>query len=182
MKQDNRGFTLVELLISIVIFSIVAFAAFGFMTAGAKSFTNISTRIDRQLAAQIALSQLSDKLMNCNAGIAYSGDKLYILSKDSGGVLSATVYGPSGGDLNCGKASVTAVANASNTYTVAYSLSDRVASKIDGFSVALTSRVASDGISVDASSAEITLILKNDTRTYTQTVALRNAPAVVTVQ
>ena len=45
MKNDNRGFTLVELIVSIAIFSIVMLMAFSFMVSGARTFSNVNSRI-----------------------------------------------------------------------------------------------------------------------------------------
>ena len=180
MKNDNRGFTLTELLVSIVILAIVALAAFSFMTAGAKSFTSVDTRISRQLTAQIALGQVSDRLMNCSKGICVTADgsnsKLYILS--SGTTLSLDAYGIASGDLNYGSTTPTAKSGAENTYTATVNLKDRVAANVESFTVTLPAD-ATAGTAVR--SATVSLKLKNDARTYTQTVALRNAPLVVTV-
>ena len=63
MKRDNRGFTLVELIVCIAILSIVLAAAFGFMVAGSKSYTSVSNRLDLQLRARLAASQLTDRLI-----------------------------------------------------------------------------------------------------------------------
>lgn len=181
MKKDNRGFTLTELLVSIVILAIVALAAFSFMTAGAKSFTSVDTRISRQLTAQIALGQVSDRLMNCNKGICVTPDgsnsKLYILSS-SGTALSLDAYGIASGNLNYGSTTPTAKSGVENTYTATVNLRDRVAAKVESFTVTLPAE-ATAGTAVR--SVTVSLKLKNDTRTYTQTVALRNAPLVVTV-
>ena len=58
MKTDNRGFTLTELIVCIVIFSIVLLAVFGFMVAGARSYSNVDSRVARQLKSQLALGQI----------------------------------------------------------------------------------------------------------------------------
>ena len=41
-KADNRGLTLVELLIAIAITSVAAIAIFGFIVVGARSFSSTS--------------------------------------------------------------------------------------------------------------------------------------------
>ena len=81
LRKNKKGFTLVELIVSIVILSIVLLAAFGFMVSGAKSYATVDTRINRQLKSQLTLGQITDCLMNCNAGI---NDIHVLIGKDVG--------------------------------------------------------------------------------------------------
>ena len=48
MRTDNRGLTLVELLVSIAIASIVSIAIFSFMIVGARSFQKTSADVNVQ--------------------------------------------------------------------------------------------------------------------------------------
>ena len=187
MKQDNRGFTLVELIVCIAIFAIVMLAAFGFMTAGSRSFTTVNTRIDRQLKAQLALNHVADTLMNGCTGVSYTSGKLYVLTDNSDGTTgySVSVYGLSSGSLKYVRKSYSAAPTANTadgvttlTYSVVgAAVKDLVASGVDTFSVTLSPAAAGKPVS----SAVVTLKLKNDTKTYTQTVALRNKPQLISV-
>ncbi len=188
MKQDNRGFTLVELIVCIVIFSIVMLAAFGFMTAGSRSFTTVNTRIDRQLKAQLALNHVADTLMNGCTGVYASGSTLYVLTDNNGTPgYSVSVYGLSSGSLKYVRKSYSAAPTANTadgvttlTYSVVgAAVKDLVASGVETFSVTLNPVEAGKPT---LASAVVKLKLKNDTKTYTQTVALRNKPQLVSVK
>ena len=95
MNKRNRqgGFTLIELIVSIVIFGIVLAAICGFMIAGAKSYTRINDRISAQMKLQLAADQISESLMDCNTGVVFrssaSGENissaLYVLNQNSTG-------------------------------------------------------------------------------------------------
>lgn len=81
MKKDNRGFTLTELLVCVVIFGVVLASIFGFMLASSKSYNKVNDRLDVQLQAQLAANQISEFAIDCNAGIAKTDTALYIINE-----------------------------------------------------------------------------------------------------
>lgn len=58
---NNRGFTLIELIISIAILAVVMVAALGFMGTGANLYTRNSIQIGLQNASEQALTQMDQK-------------------------------------------------------------------------------------------------------------------------
>lgn len=186
MKTDNKGFTLVELIVSIVILSIVLLAAFGFMVSGAKSYASVDTRINRQLKSQLTLGQVGDCLMNCNTGINVSADgkAVYILSTDSATNEVTVQAFKLDGDKNVqyasAKATVTnntkdGVTTTNYATTIAAADWSKVTTKAKSFAVTLSpadGKVTSAAISVQFTGSDVS---------YTKTVALRNAPPRVEV-
>ncbi len=71
--RDQRGFTLVELLIGIVILSIVTAAVCSFIIVGSKSYAAANTEIMLQQEAQLALNQISDVLIDTTRSVNYAG-------------------------------------------------------------------------------------------------------------
>ena len=179
MKTDNRGFTLVELIVCIVILSIVLLAAFGFMVSGAKSYANIDTRITRQLKSQLTLNQAGDCLMNCNLGLATANDgkNVYILNKDSAGAYTVQAFKlDSDNNVQYGSASATAkTTDGVTTYSAAITSWSKVTGKTDSFAVALSPT------SGNVRQATVSIKFNGSDITYTKTVALRNVPQRITI-
>lgn len=77
---DNKGFSLVELLIAVAIAAIVGGSVFGFMTVGAKTFGQTSTDVHLQNEAQLAFNQIQDLVIDTVVGLDY----VYITGDDFG--------------------------------------------------------------------------------------------------
>ena len=75
MRTENRGLTLVELLVAIAIASIVSTGVFSFMVVGARSFQKTSADVNVQHEAQLVLNQLQDLVVDTNVGVDYSKDE-----------------------------------------------------------------------------------------------------------
>lgn len=60
IKLNNEGFTLVELLLSIMILAIVSTAIFSFMIVGSRMFTKTNLEVDMQYEAQIMKNYMND--------------------------------------------------------------------------------------------------------------------------
>lgn len=88
MKKNQKGFTLVELIIAVAILAIVTLAVCGFIVVGSRSYTTANTDIMLQQDAQLALNQISDVIIDTTDSISYglrsggSGDMQLVL-KDS---------------------------------------------------------------------------------------------------
>ena len=78
MKRNNRGFTLVELIVSIAILGIIAVAVSSFLLAGTRSYTKVNYAVRLQYETQLAMNQIQSYVMNCSRGIAWDGSKLYV--------------------------------------------------------------------------------------------------------
>ena len=157
LRKNNRGFTLVELIVSTAILSIVAVAASAFMVAGTRTYSSLNYTVRLQYEAQIAMAQLQEYTVDCTNGIAWDGSTLYIVNGtdvhlfkfDSG--LQTLSYGKT--------------AKAATLTEPTYNLA---AEHITGMDVDL-SREGQVGI---------TLQMQRNAKTYsaTQTIALRNRP------
>lgn len=71
MKMNNKGFTLTELLVSVVIFGIVLTAAFGFMLTSAKSYNKVNDRLEIQTQSQMALNLIEEYVIDSVGGICF---------------------------------------------------------------------------------------------------------------
>ncbi|MEG1848279.1 MAG: prepilin-type N-terminal cleavage/methylation domain-containing protein [Lachnospiraceae bacterium] len=67
----NKGFTLIELVVSIAILGVVGLAVMGFMTTGSRTYTNVNEEVDLQYEAQLSVNQLRDLIIDANRGVAY---------------------------------------------------------------------------------------------------------------
>ncbi|MGM9521966.1 MAG: prepilin-type N-terminal cleavage/methylation domain-containing protein [Oscillospiraceae bacterium] len=82
MKENNKGFTLVELIVSVAILGIVALAAGGFMIAGSRAYSNLSYTLRLQYESQLIMEQVQEYLVDCSAGMAWDGNTLYVVDND----------------------------------------------------------------------------------------------------
>lgn len=73
MRKNQKGFTLVELIIAVAILSVVTLAVCGFIVVGSRSYTSANTDIMLQQDAQLALNQMSDVIIDTTESISYSG-------------------------------------------------------------------------------------------------------------
>ena len=80
LRKNNRGVTLVELIVSTAILTIVALAASAFMIAGTRTYSSVSYSVRLQYEAQIAMAQLQEYTVDCTDGIAWDGSTLYIVN------------------------------------------------------------------------------------------------------
>lgn len=72
--KDNRGLTLVELLITVTILALVVAGAATFMLAGSKSFAKGSADSNVQGEAELAVNQIEDLIIDVNGGVNFTDD------------------------------------------------------------------------------------------------------------
>lgn len=77
MRKDQRGFTIVELLIAIAIMAIVVVAVSGFIVVGSRSYASANSDISVQQEAQLAMNQMSDVLIDTTRSVNYVGYETY---------------------------------------------------------------------------------------------------------
>ena len=73
MKKNQKGFTIVELLIAITILSIVMAVVCGFILVGSRSYAAGNSDINVQQEAQLALNQMSDVMIDTTRSVNYVG-------------------------------------------------------------------------------------------------------------
>lgn len=187
-KQNNKGFTLVELIVCMVVFAIVLAAVFGFMLASADSYSNVSNRISIELQGQVAASQITEYITDCSYGIcveegATEGEStLYIVDRDGDSDTTCVVhayqyltttgvikYGKTGGTINADTGVVTPTNLEINVPLTKYT---------EGFLVDLAD---DDTENPRVRLAEVSVLVKvhEDTGTTVKSVALRNRPILM---
>ncbi len=166
-KGRNGGFTLVELIVATAILGVVALAAAGFMSASARTYSSVNYSLRLQYASQLAMAQLQEYLIDCNGGISWDGDELYILNVDADapadaakGALHLFRYDSATGCLYYGKNTPRDAAPTANDLLAEY--------------------VSAMTLSLDGDSVTVTLTFTRQNKTYTatQTLSLRNRPTV----
>ena len=73
MKMDNKGFSVIELLVTTVLFSTVALAVTFFITTGMNTCNVAQNYINLQMESQIIINQLSNFTIEGN-DVSFSGD------------------------------------------------------------------------------------------------------------
>lgn len=73
MKKDQKGFTMVEVLIAVAILSIVVVTVCGFILVGSRSYAAGNSDINVQQESQLALNQMSDLLIDTTRSVTYTG-------------------------------------------------------------------------------------------------------------
>jgi hypothetical protein len=79
--------SLLELIVTFALLGIVSLAVVGLLSTGANSFRRVSTEVSLQYEAQLTMSQLQEYLIDCNGGVCYVGNILYVADTgiDAGG-------------------------------------------------------------------------------------------------
>lgn len=176
MKNDKRGFTLIELMVSLAIFGIVVTAVFGFMLAGSRSYNTVTGRLNQDIQTELVLSQFESYIMDCSSCLYFKGDKLYIIDLNSdGSSYTANVFQYKADDcIYYGKGTATKNSSTGAFICVA-TASDLLAQNVSGFSV---TPISSDGANVTSAVVTIEFLRSSQTITNKKTIALRNKPAI----
>lgn len=69
--KDNKGFSLIELVVVVAILAIIGLAVVGFMGTGTNLFGSVSNEVDVQEEAQLTLNQISDMVTSSSRGVSY---------------------------------------------------------------------------------------------------------------
>ena len=79
-KCENRGFSLVELIVVIAIFAVVSVAVGGFMMAASRSYAVNANELNLQEEAQLVANQMQEMILDTAYGISYQ----YVVTDDTG--------------------------------------------------------------------------------------------------
>lgn len=91
IKDDNAGFSLVELLVAIAIFSIVSIAFFEFLTVAVRHYQKETMEVEIQYEAQLAVNQLQDLMIDAKKGVSYTVNGITNIQSDADIVAGTTV-------------------------------------------------------------------------------------------
>lgn len=73
VRKDQRGFTIVEVLIAAAILAIVVLTVCAFILVGSRSYASANSDINVQQEAQLSLNQMSDVLIDTTRSVNYVG-------------------------------------------------------------------------------------------------------------
>jgi prepilin-type N-terminal cleavage/methylation domain-containing protein len=79
-KKLRRGFSLLELIVAFALLAIVSGMLVGFVASSSGAYRTVSTEVGLQYQAQIIQSQVESYIIDCNGGIAFEGDSVYIVN------------------------------------------------------------------------------------------------------
>ncbi len=90
--KNNKGFSLLELIIAFALLSIVSAMVVGFISASSSAFRNVNSEVSLQYESQVTLGQLQEYLIDCSGGVTFDngGKVLYILNKEENADGSAS--------------------------------------------------------------------------------------------
>lgn len=74
MGKDNRGYTLIELVISMAVFVLVAGAILLFIYSGSRSYSFAKTEVDLQIEAQTLLGQMNTMILEADSAVFDDSD------------------------------------------------------------------------------------------------------------
>lgn len=78
MTRNNKGFSLVELIVAIAIFAIAGVALVSFMQTSSNSYTKSNRDINMQSEQQLAVNRLRDMIIDSSNGIYYGSKTLTV--------------------------------------------------------------------------------------------------------
>ncbi|MEG1492476.1 MAG: prepilin-type N-terminal cleavage/methylation domain-containing protein [Oscillospiraceae bacterium] len=191
MKKNSKGFTLVELMVSLLIFGIVVAAAAGFMVAGSKSYNSVNDALNLQMQSQLTANHITEYIIDSSAGIAFnsSTNTLYIINEyppippDTDPTYTAHVFKYADGKINYGKGSARRTeTDVDGKKQISFNCSvdpaDLLTENVKAFSISLKKTEQSKVTSAELS---ITLEKRGKVQTTTRTIALRNCPPMVEI-
>lgn len=177
MIKDNRGLSLIELLVSLAIFSVVLTAVFGFMMAGSRAYTKISNRLSLDLEAELLLNRLSESMIDCNGTVWFQNRSLYVVNLGNSG-YSAEIFTfkPEEGSIFYGSgAAKLEAAEPDLLFSTSVTAPDLLSQSIAVFDIRPES---TDGRRLDSVHIFIKLTKGTDIYTAERSLALRNRPAL----
>ncbi|MBQ8188818.1 MAG: prepilin-type N-terminal cleavage/methylation domain-containing protein [Lachnospiraceae bacterium] len=101
-KMNNKGFSLVELLIAMAILAVVSLCVYSFMNTGARLYGKTSSDADIQKEAQLVANTISDLIIDCEVNIRYDNTVSDSIGSGSGGSGGTGGEGGSGGEGGTG--------------------------------------------------------------------------------
>lgn len=182
--KNNKGFTLIELIVCMLIFGIIVAAVFGFMISGSKSYSSLNGRADIQMDSQLTLNFLSNYLMNCDEAIYINEinsktDTICIIDNASGGYIAYVFRYVDADSTLYFSQSTSVTQKADGSFACSMGPQNILSNSVGGFST--DNDVTIDGSKTMVSAINLKLSFKNHSteKKCSQTVALRNKPTAV---
>lgn len=161
--DNQKGFSLIELIVAIAILTIVGAAIVGFCMSGTSSYKTVSTEVDLQYEAQLAINQLSDLLIDANCGVGFDASTSTLLVYNDS-VAYTIAWTASDQKLTLNKYNVTAT-------SVTLESSNLMAEYVTAFSAVIPTEDKNSHQMVD-----LTIKFEKDDKNYlaSKNVTLRN--------
>lgn len=156
IQKNNRGFTLVELIVATAILGIVALSACSFMVAGTRAYSSLNYTVRLQQESQLIMTQLEECAVDCTSGMAWDGSTLYIAD---GSTVHVFAYAAADKAIR--------YSSCPTAETLTIPAGDLMAEHVSGMSVSFADK-----------KVHIALDMERSGKTYhaTQVIALRNQP------
>ena len=138
LVRNRKGFTIVELICSIAIFSIIMTSVGSALVISARSYHNGNTELGVQQQAQIASNLLTNLIIDSDKVVQASDGKLVVEKMESGGLVTYTVE-LSGGELKYYSSTD------STARTLAENITGFVINRAEGENVDFSLTVEADG-------------------------------------
>lgn len=87
MVRNQKGFSLVELVITMALLAMVSLAVSGFLSTGSRTYVNTNREIQVQKEAQLSINQMTDIIIDVEKGVQYDEGSVELTQ----GATSATV-------------------------------------------------------------------------------------------
>ena len=71
MVRNQKGFSLVELVITMALLAMVSLAVSGFIATGSRTYVNTNREIQVQKEAQLSINQMTDIMIDVEKGVQY---------------------------------------------------------------------------------------------------------------
>jgi prepilin-type N-terminal cleavage/methylation domain-containing protein len=162
MRESNRGYTLVELIVSVAILGILVAAVGAFAVSGSRAYASVSAGVNLQVESQMTLGQLREYTLDCNTAVCGENNILQLLSREEDGSYTQHIFRLRGSELQYERVTYRA---GESTPT---SKIGRVSRYVESFTV---TEVSPESVTVS-----LTLARRGKTYTATETLAMRNSP------
>ncbi len=170
--KNNKGFTMVELLVSIAILSFVITSLTVLMTTSSRTYANMFRTTNMQYESQIVMSQLQERIVDCNGGLAFDDaqDILYVVNINSDKTKTLHAFRLEQNKMLYGTASDTQITDFVKDQNNIDSPMSQYLETFDVFS--------NEAVSGNISSITVDITFSYEDRVYDayQAIALRNKP------
>lgn len=185
--DNNKGFSLIELIVSIAILGVVSIASLGFLVSGVNGYSSVSSNIDLQNKSQITMNFIREYVIDCNEGVFFSAadSTLYTFSsKEVWNTESAAweksytahifKYNSSDSSLYYGEQPAAVLSP--GVFSCSNAAPDLLANGVSSFSAGLFG-----GTQLSSVTVTVDFFVRNKTFKGIETIALRNYLVPVTV-
>lgn len=165
MKLNNRGMTLVEMIVAFAILGLVSASIFSMMLTGTKTYTKLTNTVKLQYDAQLATANIEKRILNCDEGFEWDGSSLILVEDGTAHVLN---WNASTGEFKYGTGPMSSDEASLNMYLLA--------EHVTAFRVDVQTTTEESVTVVQRVEYEVKLERNGQSYTRGKAVALRNLP------